>query len=270
MNGLVVVAAGDDHAIALKSDGTMVAWGFNNGGQTNVPPGLSGVVTIAAGGEHNLALKSAGTVVAWGTDTSGETNVPVGLSGVVAIAAGAQHSMVLKSDGTVVSWGNTYNGQDVVPAGLHNVSAIGAGDFFSLAVVNQDATPPATSIGISPPVANGSNGWYTTPVTVSVSASDANDAAATIQTRCALDPELTPMSFGDLPSTKCVYLGSGAAVSADGMHTVYAASQDAAGNTESALQTASFKLDQTAPTITAVPTTTPNANGWYNSNVNVH
>ncbi|MBV8717118.1 MAG: hypothetical protein JOZ65_18810 [Chloroflexi bacterium] len=107
-------------------------------------------------------------------------------------------------------------------------------------------------------------------MTVSVSASDANDAAATIQTQCALDPALTPMSFGDLPSTKCVYLGSGAAVSADGSHTVYIASQDAAGNTESALQTASFKLDQTAPTITAVPTTTPNANGWYNSNVNVH
>jgi len=49
---------------------------------------LSNIVSIATGGDHNLALRSDGTVVAWGDNRSGQTNVPPGLSNVVAIAAG--------------------------------------------------------------------------------------------------------------------------------------------------------------------------------------
>jgi alpha-tubulin suppressor-like RCC1 family protein len=47
--------------------------------QCNVPVGLSGVTAIAAGTVHNLALKSDGTVVAWGCDGGPEfygCNVP--------------------------------------------------------------------------------------------------------------------------------------------------------------------------------------------------
>ena len=49
-----------------------------------MPSGLSNVVAIAAGWYHNLALKSDGTVVAWGDDwsDSGAANVPSGLSNV--------------------------------------------------------------------------------------------------------------------------------------------------------------------------------------------
>jgi alpha-tubulin suppressor-like RCC1 family protein len=50
--------------VALKSDGTVVAWGQNSDGQTNVPVGLRGVMAIAAGSRHTVALKSDGTVVA--------------------------------------------------------------------------------------------------------------------------------------------------------------------------------------------------------------
>ncbi len=45
-------------------------------------------MSVAAGLSFNLALKSDGTVVAWGQNTDGETNVTVGLSNVVAIAGG--------------------------------------------------------------------------------------------------------------------------------------------------------------------------------------
>src|SRR5204862_267054 len=83
--------------------GTVVAWGGNNYGQTNVPIGLSGVTATAAGGLHTVALKSDGTVVAWGYNGSGETTVPAGLSGVTAITAGGYHTVALKSDGTVVA-----------------------------------------------------------------------------------------------------------------------------------------------------------------------
>ena len=60
-------------------------------GQCSVPIGLSGVTAIAAGFAHSLALKGDGTVVAWGCGSSpndGQCSVPAGLSGVTAIAAG--------------------------------------------------------------------------------------------------------------------------------------------------------------------------------------
>jgi alpha-tubulin suppressor-like RCC1 family protein len=72
----------------LKADGTVVAWGNNDYGQTDVPVGLGNVVAIAAGDSHNLALKADGTVVAWGWNGEGETDVPEGLSNVVAVAGG--------------------------------------------------------------------------------------------------------------------------------------------------------------------------------------
>src|SRR5580765_681815 len=82
------IAAGYLHSLAVKSDGTVVAWGDNSFGESTVPDGLKGVVAVAAGGYHNLALRYDGAVVAWGYNRSGESTVPGGLNGVVAIAAG--------------------------------------------------------------------------------------------------------------------------------------------------------------------------------------
>jgi len=48
---------GDSITKTLRQDGTVVAWGFNGSDQTNVPAGLSGVVAIAAGWAHTVALK---------------------------------------------------------------------------------------------------------------------------------------------------------------------------------------------------------------------
>ena len=58
---------------ALKSDGTVIAWGDNSHGQTNLPAGLSNVVAIAAGYYHSLAVCSDGTVQAWGDGLDGQT-----------------------------------------------------------------------------------------------------------------------------------------------------------------------------------------------------
>lgn len=112
------LSGGNDLSLALKSDGTVVAWGFNilgelgNGtssfGPTTTPvavSNLAGVKALAGGGNLSLALKTDGTVSSWGSNntgqlgdgiTGGNSNVPVkvtNLSSVTRIAAGGHHSL---------------------------------------------------------------------------------------------------------------------------------------------------------------------------------
>ncbi len=145
LSGVVAISAGQEHAVALKSDGTVWAWGDNSNGQlgnnsttdSHAPVQVLGaggvgvlnsVVAISAGDAHTVALKSDGTVWAWGDNVLGElgnnsntdSHLPVQvlgaggsgvLGGVVGIAAGMNESVALKSDGTVWAWGNNGNGQ---------------------------------------------------------------------------------------------------------------------------------------------------------------
>ncbi len=153
LTDVIVVSAGgtllygtDGYSLALKSDGTVWAWGENDFGQlgdgTDIDKttpvqvkGLGGagfltdVVAISAGGFHNLALKSDGTVRAWGYNYDGELgdgttdnykSTPVQVTGpggvgfltnVVAISAGEYHSLALKADGTVWAWGSNLSGE---------------------------------------------------------------------------------------------------------------------------------------------------------------
>ena len=72
--GVVQVAATSHSSLALRADGTLVAWGL---GQSILPAGLSGVVSIGSAGDRFLALKADGTGVAWAPGES----APVAWSG---------------------------------------------------------------------------------------------------------------------------------------------------------------------------------------------
>lgn len=134
LTNVAAIAAGYAHALALKTDGTVIAWGSNDSQQTNVPPDLTNAVAIAAGQSHSLALRSDGIVMAWGDNTANQTHVPTVLSNVVAIATGRSHSLALRSDGKVIAWGDNSSGQSAPPFGLNGVIGIAAGDSYSLAL----------------------------------------------------------------------------------------------------------------------------------------
>ena len=122
------LAAGCDHTVVLKSDGSVWAWGYNGYGQLGETVGVfsekhpiqiasvAGATAIASGHNHIAAVKSDGTVLDWGWNSFGQlgdgttTDSPAavqvaGLSGVTAIKCGYEHTAVLKSNGTVWAWG---------------------------------------------------------------------------------------------------------------------------------------------------------------------
>jgi len=152
LNDVVGIAAGDEHAMALKKDGSVWTWGSSCGGQLGTGlasdnPGdivqvtpcpmsdypvqvmssdgnsfLTDVIKIAAGVSHSVALKTDGTIWAWGWNAHGELGdgtvemrtLPVAvlttsgdaiLTGIVTIDANIGSTMAIAQDGHVLSWG---------------------------------------------------------------------------------------------------------------------------------------------------------------------
>lgn len=139
--GVVTAAGGWTHIVALKNDGTVVQWSFDQEPETVA--GLSNVVAVAAGGTHSVALKADGTVVAWGENFSHQLDVPAGLSNVVAITASEYHTLALKRDGTLAAWGQMYFGDDVTPpANLSNVIAIASSGTRNVVICALPVPPP--------------------------------------------------------------------------------------------------------------------------------
>ena len=125
------VAAGTNTSVALRPDGTIVAWGDTNA--AGAPTG-SGYVQVAAGHFHHLALHSDGTVVAWGNNTFGQSTVPAGLTNVASVACASNTSFAVRNDGTVVAWGDGAWGQTSVPFGLTGVVKVAAGTRLAAAL----------------------------------------------------------------------------------------------------------------------------------------
>ncbi|ADB31791.1 regulator of chromosome condensation RCC1 [Kribbella flavida DSM 17836] len=145
--GVVALAAGEQHSLALLNDGRVLAWGANDDGQLgtgtraasvvplpvrapdNTPGALTGVVDIAADSNTSVALRKDGTVVVWGRANSGQRGNadttanpttpsvvlnPSGtgpLTGVRAISVDGGSELALTDRGTVLGWGDNTFGQ---------------------------------------------------------------------------------------------------------------------------------------------------------------
>src|SRR5438067_53161 len=90
---------------------SVVVWGENSFGQTNVPSGLTNGIALACGDEHCAVLKSDGKITAWGYNGYGQANPPAFISNMVTVACGGDGTMSLRSNGTVFAWGYNYYGQ---------------------------------------------------------------------------------------------------------------------------------------------------------------
>ncbi|MCM8816517.1 MAG: hypothetical protein NC913_03270 [Candidatus Omnitrophica bacterium] len=145
LSGIIQVAGGSNHSIALGYDGTVYSWGLNAYGQlgdgTNTnrlrpvkvksPDGtgeLSGITYISAGSTHTAAIKMDRTLWAWGANNYGQlgnnlttnSNLPLQVHGemnrgfltnVKSVACGPEHTLALLEDGTVWAWGRNHQGQ---------------------------------------------------------------------------------------------------------------------------------------------------------------
>ncbi len=168
LSGVTAIAAGVNHALALLSNGTVMAWGDNSSGElgngtngsfSNTPvavTGLSGVTAIAAGDSFSECLVTGGDVMTWGNNASGQlgdgsmsnSDSPVsvvGLSSVSSIAAGGSFGLAVDTGGGVMAWGDNFygelgNGTDTnsdtptAVTGLSGISSISAGGANALAV----------------------------------------------------------------------------------------------------------------------------------------
>jgi len=246
LTGVSAISGGGRHCLALRSDGTVVAWGLNfdsvyrnsyfgqlgsnvqanSSVPTQVVGGLSHIKAIAAGTWHSLALRDDGTVWAWGSSSSGQIGnggpsgpsvyiptqvVGVGGTGVlanaIAISAGLGTSGAVRADGTVVSWG--YNGLGAFGAGTTTGSSTPV-QASGLTNVTAIATGGLHQLFISYP-----QHWQANPVSgwAGWLYADYSNVGSGQE-----EPAITPTATRLLMSAKVVTgsLGNAAAIAADG------------------------------------------------------
>jgi alpha-tubulin suppressor-like RCC1 family protein len=122
---------GKSHVLALKTNGTLWAWGRNQEGQLGIGNNVSSSVPVQIGtdqdwvsmgcsGNQSFAIKANGTLWAWGDNSFGQlgtgasSQVPVQVGTAnnwISVAAGSDFTMALRSDGSLWTWGADDAGQ---------------------------------------------------------------------------------------------------------------------------------------------------------------
>lgn len=256
----------------LTENGTLTSSSTTGGSWMALDPATGKVIWQTADPQTETLPAPTGTVGVWDL---GPVTVANGVDFTASMAKTGNQMYALDAATGTILWrfaaGSSVNAAPAIVDGSvywgsgYSKSAEGSGNSklfaFSIGGV-VDTTSPTSSITLSPAAPDGAKGWYRSPVTVSVSATDNAGGVGVFETRCAVDPANAPAGFANLPDAPCAATTVG-----DGSHTVYAASEDRDNNVESPPVQAAFQVDTTAPTIVAAPALPPNANGWYSGPV---
>jgi len=124
-SGVVKMFSNGFSFCALKTDGSVIAWGdAKRGGDSCCPTGgdlSSGVKEIISNSESFAALKHDGSVVAWGNpEAGGDVSHGTSLSlesGVVKIIPLTESYGAFKDDGSLVLWGRTLDSDSIEQLG---------------------------------------------------------------------------------------------------------------------------------------------------------
>ena len=160
------VAAGGDFTVALKTNGTLWAWGGNDYGQLGNGTVVSAaqpvqvldqVTAVSAGDYHVAAIRADGTLWTWGDNLYGQlgdgtlnsVSAPQQvLDNVTAVSAGANHAAAISTDGTLYTWGSNLDGQ-LGTGGLGDTTDEGTGARLQLmpAAVSLPAAVSDVTVG---------------------------------------------------------------------------------------------------------------------------
>ena len=179
------VSAGDSHSLAVKTNGTAWAWGYNGSGRlgdntttnrsspVSVIGGFTDWCQISGGIANSLAVRQNGTAWGWGCNGNGRLgdNTTTNKSSPVSVVGGftdwsqvssgfGGFSLAIRTNGTAWAWGLNSNGQlgtgdttirsspGSVVGGFTDWCQVSAGSIFSLAV-RQNGTAWSWGLGTS-------------------------------------------------------------------------------------------------------------------------
>jgi alpha-tubulin suppressor-like RCC1 family protein len=169
LTGVTKIAAGQKFSLALRTDGTVWAWGLGDLGQLGngatfdsaVPVQTWGfdVTSIAAGWDAAYAVRSdsaGATVLSWGGDACGDlgqgttatgttppATIPLPVIGIttpniVQVTAGLDYALALGSDGKVWSWGAHPGSRVAGRCSVTAVSVVAAGSGITQLSAGED------------------------------------------------------------------------------------------------------------------------------------
>jgi alpha-tubulin suppressor-like RCC1 family protein len=116
--------------VAIRADGSLVAWGDPSEGVCDVPTSSKRFVQVAAGRSHDLGLLEDGSVVGWGRTYEHQCVVPEPNQDFVDIAVLDGRSLGLKRDGRVVAWGDYSNYLSLPDGGVVDLDANAANGLY--------------------------------------------------------------------------------------------------------------------------------------------
>ncbi|MBZ0115717.1 MAG: hypothetical protein K8H88_01890 [Sandaracinaceae bacterium] len=222
---VVDVAAGDSHACAALSTGTVYCWGRNSNAQVTGPPAterfiyaqpvatLTGAVSLALGRAHGCALRADGNVSCWGGNGLGQLGdgrtshgslcggadcaAPVSVPGTFrVIAAGGDRTCGTDAAQMLRCWGEGVGTTPSTVAGVTDVRSVAVGPSHSCVVHDSNQRVACWGRNGVGQLATGDQGDRAAPTNTELADIDSVTVGSGVGHSCALGSNGRVMCWG--------------------------------------------------------------------------